>query len=74
MCSAEDDVNYVGKFRDNLRQGIEHVLDSLVGREQAKRKKYYFAFYSKLILKVCGVDEIDVRNTMRDEIDLGPGA
>ncbi len=39
MGGAQNNVNNLGKLRQNGRQSVEYVFDPLVLREQAKRKE-----------------------------------
>src|SRR6516162_10142090 len=70
MRGAEDDINHLGELRQNQRQGLEHVLDTLVRRKQAEREQNQPPFHPELVLEISRIDEAYIRNTMRDEIDL----
>jgi hypothetical protein len=50
MRGAEDDINDIWKFGDDLRKRVENVLNSLFGRKQSKRKKDLLSSDAKLIL------------------------
>ena len=71
MGGAEDDINNLGKLRQNLRQGIEHVLDALVRRKQAEREQHHPSFHPELVLEISRIDEAYIGNAVRDKIDLG---
>ena len=73
MGGAEDNINNLGELRENLRQGIEHVLDALVGRKQSEGEQHHPAFHAELVLEISGIDEAHVGNAVGDEIDLGGG-
>ena len=66
----EHDVHHIGKLRQNCRQGIEHILDALIGREQAEGEQNGAAFYLELIFEVGRIHESHIGNTMGDQIDL----
>jgi hypothetical protein len=48
----------------------EFIFDSFVRREQSKRQEDSFSLHSKLIFVKIRVDERDVRDAMRDDVDL----
>src|SRR5690242_7399236 len=73
MSATQDDVSNIGKLRQNIRQGVEYVFDSLIRREQTKREKHYAAFYTKLVLEISRIHEPDVGNAMQDYINFGQG-
>ena len=60
MGGAQHDVNHVGKLRQDLRQRLEHVLDSLVRREQAEGEQHHPAFHAELVLVEVRIHERDV--------------
>jgi len=74
MGSAQDDIHHLGEFRQNVRQGVEHVLDALVRRKQAERQQHHPAFDAELVLEISWIDEAHVGNAVRYEVDLGGGA
>ncbi len=71
MCGAEDNVDDFGELRQNLGQRIEHKLDTFVRREQAEREQHHPPLHAELVLEIGWIDESDVVNPVRDEIDLG---
>src|ERR1700693_3109476 len=71
MGCAQDNINNLGKFLQNLRQGVEHILDALIRRKQAEREKHASPFHSELILEISWIDESNIGNPMCDEVDLG---
>ena len=70
MGRAEDDIHYAGKLGQNCGEGVEHVLDAFIGREQPKGEQNGAAFYLKLIFEKSWVTESDVGNAVRDQIDF----
>ena len=52
MRGAQHDIDDVGKLGQDLRQRLEHVLDALVGREQAEGEQHQPAFHAELVLVV----------------------
>ena len=73
MGRPQDDVDEVGERLEDLRQGLEHVLDALVGREQAEGEGHLPAVDAELVLVIRGVDERHVGDAVRDQGDLGSG-
>ena len=73
MRCAQDDINNVREFRQNLREGVQDILNSLVGRKQPEGEQHRPSFHAKLVLVIIGIDKRYVRNAMRNEIDLGGG-
>ena len=71
MRGAQDDINNVREFRQNLRQSVQHMLNSLVRRKQPEREQHNPSFHAKLVLVIIRIDKRYVGNAMRDEIDLG---
>src|SRR5208282_1531351 len=70
MGRARDDVSDIGVFRQNLRQRLDYVFDSLVRREQAEREQNRLAFHAEAVLKEIRIQEWQVRNAMRHHVDL----
>src|ERR1017187_124748 len=71
MRGAQDNINNLWKFLQNIRQRIEHAFDALVRRKQAEGEQHHLSFYAELILEVGRVDEPDVGDAVRDQVDLG---
>ena len=70
MGRAQHDVHNIRKLRHNCRQGIEHILDTFVGREQPEGEQHGAAFDLKLVFEVGGIDKADIGNAVRDQIDF----
>ena len=73
MGRAEDDVDEVRDLREDLGDGPEHVLDALVGREQAEGQGDRPPLDAELLLVGVRVDEGRVGDAVGDEVDLGLG-
>ena len=71
MGGAQDDINNVGKLRQNVRQGVEHIFDPLVRRKQPEREQHHPAFHAELVLEMGRIDKTYIGNAMRDKIDFG---
>ncbi len=67
---AEDDVDQVGKFFDDGRDGAQHRLDPLVGREEPEGEEHVLALDAELVLIKTRIDEGDVGDAVGDEVDL----
>src|SRR5262249_48840581 len=70
MSCAENDINEVGKFFEDFRQGIQSVLDAFAGRKQSEGEHNEFAFNAEFVFEKVWVDERHVRYAMRDDIDF----
>ena len=70
MGRARDDIYHILVLGQNLRQRLNHVFDSLVRREQAERKEYRFSFHAEAILVEIGIQKWQVRNAVRNHVDL----
>ena len=70
MGRARDDVDHILVFRQNVRQRLNHVFDSLIRREQAERKQDGFPFYVEAIFVEIRIEEWHVGNAVRNHIDL----
>ena len=57
MRGTDHDIDDVRVLRQDLRQRRDHVLDSLVGREQAEAQQHHLAFDAKEVLVEARVDE-----------------
>ena len=73
MRRAQDDINDVREFRQNLRESVQDMLNSLVGRKQPEGEQHRPSFHAKLVLVIIGIHKRDVGNAMRNEVDLGGG-
>src|SRR5206468_4164064 len=69
MGHPEHDVDGVRMPREDRRHRVDHVLDSLVRREETEREDDRAAFDAELVLAPSIRDE---RNAMGDDVDL-PG-
>ncbi len=49
MSRARDDIYHILVLRQDMRQRLNHVLDSLVRREQAEREEHRFPFHPETI-------------------------
>ena len=68
---AEHDVDGLRMALENRRQRVDHVLDALVGREQAKRQEHGLAGDAELMLSIaCG----QARDPVRDPVPRVPPA
>ena len=70
MGHAGDDIHHVRMLRQNRRQCPNHVLNSLVGRQQAEGEQNRLAFRAKLVFEIVGVHERQIRHAVRNHIDL----
>ena len=71
MGGAQHDIDDVGKLGQDFRQRLQHMLDSLVGREQAEGEQHQPAFHAELILVEIGVHERDIGDAVGDDVNLG---
>ena len=71
MRRAQHHIDDIGKFRQNLRQRVEHLLDALVRREQSEGEQHEPSFHAELVLVKIRIDERNIGNAVRDEIDFG---
>src|SRR5208282_3875334 len=70
MRGTRHHVSDVLVFRQNCRQRLDHVFDSLIRRDQPKRKEYSLSFHVETILVEIGVQKWQVWNAMRNHVDL----
>ncbi len=70
MGRAQDDIQNVGVVLHDFRQCFDHIFDALVCRQKAEGQNDEFPLGAKLILVEARIDEGNVMNTMRDQIDL----
>src|SRR5919201_2667660 len=70
MCGAKNNVNDIRVLLENFWQRFDDILNAFVRRKKSKRKQHRLTFHAELILVEGRVDELHVRHTVRDEIDL----
>src|SRR5271165_3064349 len=70
MGRARNNVNHILVFRQNLRQRLNYVFDSLVRREQAEGDEYRFPFHSEAVFVEIRIQERKVGNAVRNHVDL----
>ncbi len=70
MRRARDDVNDILVFRQNLRQRLDHVFDSLVRRKQAKREQDCLPFYPEPVFVEIRIEKWQVWDSVRNHVDL----
>src|SRR5258707_14744418 len=68
-----DYVNHVLVLRQDLRQGLNHIFDSLVWRKQAEREQDGLSFHGKAVLVEIRIQEWQIGNAMRNHVDLAAG-
>ena len=68
-----DYVNHVLVLRQDLRQGSNHIFDSLVWRKQAEREQDCLSLHAKPVLVEIRIEEWQIRNAMRNHVDLAAG-
>ena len=67
---AQHDIDDVRELRDDVGQRVQHVLDPLVGRQQAECQQDLLPFHAELVFEKTGVRERHIRNPVRDDVDL----
>ena len=70
MRRAEHDVDGVRVTFEDRRQRVDHVLDPLVGREQAEREDHRTCPATPSCVLAGGAVERHARDPVRDEVDL----
>ena len=70
MSRPQHDENHVGKASQDRRQGLDHVLDALVRRQQTEREQHELSFDPKMVFVKARIDKRHVGNSMRNEIDF----
>ena len=70
MGRACDYVNHILVLRQDLRQRLNHVFDSLIRGKQAERKQYCFSFHVKTVLVEVGIQEWQIGNAVWNHVDL----
>src|SRR5438552_2209358 len=70
MGGAQNDEDHVGMPSQDRRQGLDDILNALVGRQQAESQQHVLSFDPKMILVKAGIDKGHVGNSMRDEGDF----
>jgi len=51
----------------------EYVFDALIRREQAESEQNRFPFHTEPVFEKIWIQEWEVRNAMRDHVDLAAG-
>ena len=67
---TEHDIDQVGMLADQLWQRPNCVFNTLARREQAERQHHLAALDAELVLVDSRVDKRDIRNAVRDHLDL----
>ena len=67
---ACNDVHDVLVSRQYLWKGLNNVFDALVGREQTEREQYSLPFYIKAVFVEIGIEKWQVRNAVRNHVNL----
>jgi len=70
MRGAGNDVNDILVLRQDLWERLDHILNSLVRREQAEREQHCFPFHTKAVLVEIGIQEWQIGNTMWNHVDF----
>ena len=70
MRGAEHDIDRIGAAFQDRGHGIDHDFDALVRREQAERQNDGSVAEAELGLRLLGLDEWEVGNSVRDDLDL----
>jgi hypothetical protein len=70
MRGAEDNIDDIWKFGDDLRKRVENVFNSLIGRKQSKRKSDLLSTDAKLILVKAWIEKGHIRNPMGNYINF----
>ena len=70
---TEDEVNCLREFGDKGGQGVEDLLDALVGREESEREQNLAALDGEKGFKTVGLLERDVVDAVRDNVDFFGG-
>ena len=73
MRCSQDDIDQVGKLTQHRRQGLEHELDALVGRQQTKGQDDVLGLHAKQVLVEIRIDKRHVGNAVGDQVDAGLG-
>src|SRR6266496_3754311 len=68
-----DYVNHVLVLRQDLRQGLNHIFDSLVWRKQTEREQDGLPLHAKAVLVEIRIEEWQIRDAMRNHVDLAGG-
>ena len=70
MRGARDQVDDILVLGQNLRQRLYDVLDPLVRREQTEGQQNCLPFDAESVLKEIGIEERQIRHSMRNRVDL----
>src|ERR1035437_4284416 len=73
MSRACDHVDDIFVLRQNVRQRLNHVFDSLIRRQQAEREQHRFSFHAEAVLIEIGIQKRQVGHAMRNHVDLAAG-
>ena len=73
MGSACDHVDDILVLRQDVRQCLNNVFNSLIRREQAEGEEYRFSFHTKAFFVEVRIQEWQVGNAMRHHVDLAAG-
>ena len=73
MDSAQDHIDDIRMFGDDLGQRLDRYFDAFARREQAERQQDGMAFQAELVFIVRRIHERQVRDAVRDERDFGLG-
>src|SRR5438132_970049 len=68
-----DYVNHVLVLRQDLRQGLNYIFDSLVWRKQTEREQDGLPLHAKAVLVEIRIEEWQIRDAMRNHVDLAAG-
>ena len=67
---SRDDIDNIRVPGQDCGQGSNHILNSLVGRQKAKRQQDGFTFDTEPVLVIIRVHELKVGHPVRNDIDL----
>jgi len=70
MCYPRNHIHNIAVLRQDARQRLNHVFDAFVRRQQAKREHDDFSFRAEAILVKVGIDERNVGDPVRNQVDL----
>lgn len=73
MRHSGHNIDHFRMASQNRRQSPNYVFDALVWRQKSERKQYRLAFRTKLVFEVVRIHERQIRNTVRDHINLFGG-
>ena len=70
MRRAENDIDGIGTAFQDRRHRVDHDFDALVGRQQAEGQNDGLAAEAEFGLRLVGLDECEIGNSVRDDFDL----